>query len=63
MNKAFYIIAAPAFIVSFCWLYYGWGLGIAMTVILLELMAAVAGVIYLRRKTSEKQGSEQRGSH
>ena len=25
MNRAFYIIAIPAFITSFCWLTFGWG--------------------------------------
>jgi hypothetical protein len=50
MNRAFYIIAVPAFIVSFCWLYYGWGLEVAIPVILVELAAAIGGVVYLRRK-------------
>jgi hypothetical protein len=50
LNRAFYIIAIPAFIVSFCWLYYGWGLQVAIPVIVLELVAAIGGVMYLRRK-------------
>lgn len=62
MNKAFYIIAIPAFIVSFCWLYFGWGLKIALATILLELAAAIAGVIYLRRK-AEREAANERTSH
>jgi len=54
VNKAFYIIGIPAFIVSFCWLYYGWGLGIAAVVIIVELVAAIGGMIYLRRKRSSQ---------
>ncbi len=62
MNKAFYIIAIPAFIVSFCWLYYGWGLSIATAVIILELVAAIGGMIYLRRKASGRRAGEQKGN-
>jgi hypothetical protein len=50
VNRAFYIIAIPAFIVSFCWLYYGWGLQVAIPVIFVELAVAIGGVVYLRRK-------------
>jgi membrane protein implicated in regulation of membrane protease activity len=62
MNKAFYIIAIPAFIVSFCWLYYGWGLGIAAVVIIVELVAAIGGMVYLRRKGNQRRANEQRGT-
>lgn len=62
MNKAFYIIAIPAFIVSFCWLYYGWGLGVATVVIIVELVAAFAGMIYLRRKGSLRRANEEKGN-
>jgi len=62
VNKAFYIIAIPAFIVSFCWLYYGWGLGIATTVIVLELVGAVGGMIYLRRKGDGPEVRGQKGN-
>lgn len=50
MNRAFYIIAAPAFIVSFLWMYYAWGWKVAMPVVGGELGAAIGGVMYLRRK-------------
>lgn len=59
MNRAFYIIAVPAFIVSFCWLYFGWGLRVAVPVIIGELAAAIGGVIYLRRKARVTQQSHQ----
>ncbi|HLW83177.1 MAG TPA: hypothetical protein VKS20_14150 [Candidatus Acidoferrales bacterium] len=59
MNKAFYIIAIPAFIVSFCWLYYGWGLTAAVVTIVLELAAAIGGVVYLRRKAARARLSSQ----
>ena len=59
MNKAFYIIAIPAFIVSFCWLYYGWGLVIATAVIILELIAAIGGMIYLRHKGSAHRAKKR----
>lgn len=50
MNRAFYIIAVPAFVVSFFWMYYAWGLLVAVPVVAGELAAAIAGVFYLRRK-------------
>jgi Na+-driven multidrug efflux pump len=63
MNRAFYIIAIPAFIVSFCWLFYGWGLGIASAVIIVELVAAIGGMIYLRRrKEKNPRAGTQRSS-
>lgn len=56
MNRAFLIIAIPAFIVSFAWLGFGYGLKVAIPVILLELAAAIGGVIYLRRRGSQAPG-------
>lgn len=50
MNRALYIIAVPAFLVSFLWMYYAWGLRVAVPVVGCELAAAVGGVIYLKRK-------------
>lgn len=52
MNRAFIIIAVPAFIVSFFWLYYGYGITAAVIVIILELAGAIGGLIYLRRKAA-----------
>jgi hypothetical protein len=54
VNRAFYIIAVPAFIVSFLWMYYAWGLKVAVPVVGGELAAAIWGVIYLRRKAREQ---------
>jgi len=59
LNRAFYIIAIPAFIVSFCWLYLGWGWKVALATILLELSAAIAGMIYLRRKTDHEAAKQR----
>jgi uncharacterized membrane protein len=53
MNRAFLIIAIPAFLVSFAWLTFGYGWKIAVVVVLLELAAAIGGVIYLRRRSSQ----------
>lgn len=53
VNRAFYIIAAPAFIVSFLWMYYAWGLKLAVPVIGTELAVAIWGVIHLRRKAAQ----------
>jgi hypothetical protein len=60
LNRAFYIIAAPAFIVSFLWMYYAWGLKLAVPVVGGELAAAIVGVIYLRRKAQEHRGGQGR---
>jgi hypothetical protein len=58
VNRAFYIIAAPAFIVSFLWMYYAWGLKLAVPVVGGELAAAIGGVIYLRRKGQEHRDGQ-----
>ena len=58
MNRAFYIIAAPAFIVSFLWMYYAWGLRLAIPVVGGELAAAIGGVIYLRRREQGHRGGQ-----
>lgn len=60
MNRAFYIIAAPAFIVSFLWMYYAWGLKVATPVVGGELAAAIGGVIYLRRKAAQSRPGQAR---
>jgi hypothetical protein len=59
LNRAFYIIGIPAFIVSFLWIYYGYGLKVAVAVILAELIAAIGGVIYLRRKVAQSRPGGQ----
>jgi hypothetical protein len=56
MNKAFLIIGIPAFILSFVWLAIGYGLRVAVPVILLELAVAIGAVIYLRRRDSQASG-------
>ena len=59
MNRAFYIIAIPAFITSFCWLTFGWGWRLASIVTGVELVIAIAAVIYLlRRESAQKKGAE-----
>ncbi len=50
MNRAFYIIAVPAFITSFLYLSIGWGLRVSVPVTAVELGAAIGGVIYMRRR-------------
>ena len=58
MNRAFLIIGIPAFVVSFCWLAFGWGLRVAIAVIVAELGVVTAGVIYLRRRKNPAGGRE-----
>jgi hypothetical protein len=50
MNRAFYIIAVPAFITSFLYLSIGWGFRVSISVTAVELGAAIGGLIYLRRR-------------
>lgn len=50
MNRAFLIIAIPAFVVTFCWLTIGYGLRVAVPVVAAELAVAAGAVIYLRRR-------------
>lgn len=59
MNRAFYIIAAPAFIVSFLWMYYAWGLKVAVPVVGGELAAAIGAVIYLERRAAQSHEDGQ----
>jgi hypothetical protein len=56
LNRAFAIIAIPAFIVSFVWLYVGYGMVVAAPVIVVELAVAIGGIIYLRRRASQSVG-------
>jgi len=57
MNRAFIIIAVPAFITSFMYLTVGWGLLVSIPVTLAEIALSVGTVIYLRRR---KAASDQR---
>jgi hypothetical protein len=50
MNVAFYIIAIPAFITSFLYLSLGWGFRVSIPVTAVELIAAIGGLIYMRRR-------------
>jgi hypothetical protein len=50
VNKAFLIIGIPAFVVSFFWLTFGWGLRVALIVIGTELIAVAGGVLYIRHR-------------
>jgi hypothetical protein len=52
MNRAFYIIGIPAFITSFLYLTIGWGFRVSVPVTILELGAAIGGIIYLRRRNA-----------
>ncbi|HKV27389.1 MAG TPA: hypothetical protein VJN90_03840 [Candidatus Acidoferrales bacterium] len=58
MNRAFIIIAIPAFIVSFVWLYAGYGLVVAAPVVVVELAASIGGVIYMRRRAEQTGGAD-----
>ncbi len=59
MNKAFYIVGVPAFLVSFCWLWFGWGLRVAAMVSGSELAVAVAAIVYLLRRENRKTGKPE----
>jgi hypothetical protein len=50
VNKSFLIIGIPAFVVSFFWLTFGWGVRVALIVIGTELAAVAGGVLYIRRR-------------
>ena len=56
MNRAFIMIAIPAFVVSFVWLYVGYGLAVAAPVIAVELAGAIGGIVYLRRRKAHVAG-------
>jgi hypothetical protein len=55
MNRAFYIIAIPAFITSFCWLTFGWGWRFAAMVTGAQLIVAVAAVVFLMRRQNAQK--------
>ncbi|MGA8144880.1 MAG: hypothetical protein WB987_13410 [Candidatus Acidiferrales bacterium] len=59
MNRAFYIIAVPAFVTSFCWIWFGWGWRLAAIVTGVELVVAIAAVVWLaRRQNAQKAAAE-----
>jgi hypothetical protein len=55
MNRAFLIIAIPAFLVSIFWLTLGWGWRTAAIGGCLEIAVAVAVVLYVARHPSAPQ--------
>jgi len=59
MNKAFLIIAIPAFATCFGWLAFGWGWRVAVIGSVIELMVVGAALVYiLRRQRAQAGGSE-----
>jgi hypothetical protein len=57
MNRAFLIIAIPAFLVSIFWLMLGWGWRTAVIGGCLEIAAGVGVVVYALRRPGAAQGS------
>jgi hypothetical protein len=55
MNRAFLIIAIPAFLVSIFWLTLGWGWHAAVIGGCLEIVVGVAAVVYAARRPSAPQ--------
>jgi hypothetical protein len=55
MNRAFLIIAIPAFLVSIFWLTLGWGWHTAVIGGCLEIAVGVAVVVYTVRRPSAPQ--------
>jgi membrane protein implicated in regulation of membrane protease activity len=55
MNKAFVIIGIPAFITSFLYLTFGWGLKVSIPVTALELVLGVGWYAYLSRNDKPRQ--------
>jgi hypothetical protein len=50
MNKALYIIAVPAVVVSAFWFWIGWGLLVAAAGTGLVMAAILAAIIFLERR-------------
>lgn len=59
MNRAYLIVGIPAFITSFCWLAFGWGWRRAVVVTSIELVVALAAVIYLLRRQGTRPGGPE----
>jgi hypothetical protein len=62
MNRAFLIIAIPAFLVSIFWLTLGWGWRTAVIGGCVEIAIGVGVVIYAARHTSAPQSPGPGGS-
>jgi membrane protein implicated in regulation of membrane protease activity len=56
MNRAFLVVGIPAVITSFCWLVFGWGWRVAVSVTAAELVAITAFVIYVLRRQRHRAG-------
>ncbi|HXW55085.1 MAG TPA: hypothetical protein VEJ67_04990 [Candidatus Cybelea sp.] len=50
MNRAFLVVGIPAVITSFCWLAFGWGWRVALTVTAAEMIAIAAFAVYISRR-------------
>jgi len=61
MNRAFLIIAIPAFLVSIFWLTLGWGWHTAVIGGCLEIAIGVGVVVYAARRPSAPQSPESSG--
>jgi hypothetical protein len=57
MNRAFLIIAIPAFLVSIFWLTLGWGWHAAVIGGSIEIAVAAGAVIFAARRASAPQSS------
>jgi hypothetical protein len=57
MNRAFLIIAIPAFLVSIFWLTLGWGWHTAVVGGCLEIAIGAGVVVYAARRPSVPQSS------
>jgi hypothetical protein len=62
MNRAFLIIAIPAFLVSIFWLTLGWGWHVAVIGGCVELAIGVGVVLYAARHASASHGRGPGGS-
>jgi membrane protein implicated in regulation of membrane protease activity len=60
MNRAFLVVGIPAVITSFCWLAFGWGWRIAVTVTAGEMIAIAGFVIYTLRRQNRASTPESR---
>ncbi len=57
MNRAFIIIGIPAFITSFLYLTFGWGLKISVPVTAAEIVLAIGWYAYLSRGDKTRQAN------